>query len=116
MKKRSNWVPEIYYEESEGNGSQIPFIMVPQNEIMPQVLHIFESKATERVDIDDQGNPLPIYEWDLYQYGNMNTLKNELDPDIYDKVRLALGLEELAIAAEKGKKKTEIIKDNIKSS
>ena len=40
----------------------------------------------------------------------MLILKKRLDPDIYDKVRLALGLEKLAEATKKGLKKTENIR------
>ena len=47
MSKKSNWVPEILYEEStEGTSSSLPFIMVPEEEKMPELIYIFESKDT----------------------------------------------------------------------
>ena len=37
------WIPEIMYEDSEEGGtSNIPFIMVPQNEVMPKLLYVLE--------------------------------------------------------------------------
>ena len=43
---RSRWIPEIMYEETdEGLSSNIPFIMVPANESMPQVVFIFEGSC-----------------------------------------------------------------------
>ena len=43
----SNWIPEIMYEETEeGTSSHIPFIMVPNDQEMPKLLYVFESKDT----------------------------------------------------------------------
>ena len=45
--KQSNWVPEIFYEETEdGITSHIPFISVPADEVMPKILFMFESRET----------------------------------------------------------------------
>ena len=39
MKRKSDWIPEIMYEESdEGLSSHIPFILVPKNEEMPKFI------------------------------------------------------------------------------
>jgi hypothetical protein len=43
----------------------------------------------------------------------MAILKDGLATDVYDKVRKCLGLEPLAVAAEKGRKVTNKIRDNI---
>lgn len=111
---QSNWNPEILYEENEeGTSSVIPFIMVPEDRDMPNLLFIFESKETGEFDINSNGDPIPIYEWDLHQYADMNTLKNGLDTDTYDKVRFALGLERLSDAAAKGQKITEKVANNV---
>ena len=56
-----------------------------------------------------EGNPQPIMEMELFQYANMHYLKNELDADTYDKVRIILGLEPLNIAREKGMKQSQKI-------
>jgi hypothetical protein len=101
--KNRNWVPEIFYEEAEeGITSQIPFISVPKDHEMPAVLFIFESKNTGEFEIDSSGNPLPIVDLDLFQYANMNLLKEKLSSEVYDEVRSALGLEDLKSASEKG--------------
>ena len=51
MTKRSQWVPEIAYEEAEdGLTSSIPFIAVPQDEEMPKILFIFESRDTGEIE------------------------------------------------------------------
>ena len=45
----------------------------------------------------------------LFQYANMHYLKEGLDADTYDKVRVILGLEPLSVAKEKGLKQSEKI-------
>ena len=109
----SNWIPEIMYEESEEGSSNIPFIMVPQNEIMPQLLYIFESRDTGEKEPGLEGEPVPIIEWDLHQYADMLVLKNKLDNQTYDKVRKALGLESLASAVQKGQNITKNIRNKL---
>ena len=108
------WIPEIMYEEGEEDeASAIPFVMVPKDEEMPKLLYIFESKITNNFEPDMEGDEVPIYEWDLHQYADMNILKDNLDMETYDKVRLALGLEPIAIAAQKGREITQKIRNNL---
>jgi len=108
------WVPEICYEE-EGDGmtSHIPFIEVPTGEAMPAVLFIFETRETGEHEPGPDGEPMPIFDMDLHQYGDMNILRENLPQEIYDQVRQALGLEPLATAVPKGKKITEKIRNNV---
>jgi len=109
-----NWIPEICYEEdAEGLSSHIPFIQVPVEEEMPKFLFIFESQETGEFEPGEDGNPLPIYNMDLHQYANMATLKNNLGSKIFDKVRLALGLEPLMTAVKKGQKISQKVKQNL---
>lgn len=109
-----NWIPEIMYEDDEnGLSSKIPFIMVPPDEKMPQVIFIFESRETGEFEPDTEGEPLPIVEMDLHQYADMAQLKKGLTPQEYDNVRRCLGLEPLSLAAEKGKKITNNVRENI---
>lgn len=111
----NNWIPEIMYEESEdGSSSHIPFIMVPRNETMPKLIYIFESRETDQTEPNMEGDEVPVYEWDLHQYADMIELKQNLDKETYDKVRICLGLEPLDEAIEKGKKITNEIKNNLK--
>ena len=109
-----NWIPEIMYEEAEdGQTSAIPFIMVPSDQEMPTLLYMFESRETEETEPGPEGEELPIVEWDLHQYADMLCLKDNLDPETYDKVRVSLGLEPLDIASEKGKKITNTVRENL---
>lgn len=106
------WVPEIYYEEMDGGlTSHIPFISVPADETMPKILFMFESRETGEEEVGPDGEPMPIVDLDLHQYGNMNTLRDNLPVDVYDQVRQALGLEALSTAVEKGKKITQTVRE-----
>ena len=114
MRRQSNWIPEIMYEDSDdGMTSHIPFIMVPNGEEMPKMLFMFESRDTGELEPNEEGEPVPIFEMDLHQYANMNILKARLDLATYDKVRHVLGLEPLKQAIEKGTKITEKVKKNL---
>jgi len=112
----NHWVPEIMYEEAgDGLSSNIPFIHVPDNEIMPKILFIFESRESGDFEPGPDGEELPVVELDLHQYANMASLKTGLDPLTYDLVRSALGLEPLTVAVEKGKEITDSIRQKVKS-
>ena len=112
--RQNNWVPEITYEESEdGISSHIPFIAVPPEEEMPKIIFLFESRETGEFEPGPAGEPLPIVEMDLHQYADMAQLKKGLTPQEYDNVRKCLGLESLSLAAKKGKKITNNIRENI---
>tara|TARA_Y100000034_G_C6849175_1_gene385048 strand:- start:248 stop:604 length:357 start_codon:yes stop_codon:yes gene_type:complete len=112
MTKKQQWVPEIFYEEEDEAGltSHIPFIAVPEDEEMPRMLFIFESRETGEFEPGPNGEELPVTELTLAQYANTETLKNKLDPKAYDDVRLALGLQPLQQATAAGKKITENIR------
>ena len=110
----SNWYPEIMYEESDdGISSKIPFIMVPENQTMPSLVYIFESRETGEFEPGLDGEPVPIIEMDLHQYADMAILKNRLTPDLYDNVRSALGLETMAAATSAGQKISQNIRTKI---
>lgn len=110
----SKWIPEIVYEEvSDGGSSAIPFVMVPSDEVMPELIYIFESRETDDFEPGPDGEELPIVEWDLHQYADMNILKENLDLETYDKVRNVLGLESFISASEKGTRITDRVRDNL---
>ena len=103
----AKWFPEICYEESEdGVTSKIPFIHVPEDEDMPDLLFVFESRDTCEVEPGPSGEELPVTQLDLHQYCSMATLKSKLTVVEYDNVRWALGLEPVKTAAVKGQKIT----------
>jgi|TARA_R110002074_G_scaffold8119_1_gene34024 hypothetical protein len=115
-----NWIPEIMYEDSpdaevEGLTSNIPFIPVPENESMPSILFIFESRETGEFEPGLEGEELPVINFELHQYADMAILKEKLDADAFDVVRDALSLEPLNVAAEKGTKITDRVRKNLVS-
>ena len=115
-----NWIPEIMYEDSPdaevaGLTSNIPFIPVPENENMPSILFIFESRETGEFEPGLEGEELPVINFELHQYADMAILKEKLDSDAFDVVRDALGLEPLNVAAKKGTKITDRVRKNLVS-
>ena len=106
MSKTKQWIPEIVYEEGE---SQIPIIHVPPEEVDPKLLFIFLSHQTNEFEPGPDGEELPVMQWDLHQYADMEILKKNLSTKAYDDVRNALGLETLKNATTKGSKITENI-------
>ena len=108
---KGNWVPEIMYEQSDGGiSSKIPFIQVPKEQEMPQLLFVFESRDTGEVEPGLEGEEVPVVELDLHQYANMAVLKKNLSFAEYDNVRYALGLESFETASIKGQRITSNIR------
>ena len=108
------WVPEIMYEESsEGVTQSIPFVAVPTDKEMPGVLFLFASRETGETEPGPEGEELPITELDLHQYANLVYIKESLSEEAYDEVRMALGLEPLRTAAQKGKYITDSVRRKI---
>ena len=57
--EKKNWIPEIMYEESSGEGSSnLPFIQVPKGEEMPKLLFMFESRQTDETEPGPEGEHL----------------------------------------------------------
>ena len=111
MSEKRKWVPEIMYEEYEEDSLSggLPFIQIPKDKEMPDILFMFGSSETGEFEPDLDGEPQPIIEMELYQYACMHYLKQGLDTETYDKVRVCLKLEPLGIAREKGKKQSQKI-------
>jgi len=101
------WMPEIMYEEdARGVAQAIPFIQVPKDEEMPKFLLIWAYTDTGEVEPGPKGEEMPIVESELKQYAQMDVLKAKLSREDYDKVRVALGLENLSSATRKGQEIT----------
>ena len=83
---------------------------------MPDTLFMFASQETGEFEPDLEGNPQPIMEMELYQYANMKYLQESLTPQIYDLIRVALGLLPLEEARARGREKTAEMTDTIKNS
>ncbi len=103
----------MYEEQEDGLSSKIPFIMVPEDQIMPELLYVFESRDTGEFEPGMTGEPVPILEMDLHQYADMATLKEKLNAEVFDTVRVALGLAPLTEAVSAGKKITDNIRKNL---
>ncbi len=113
-KSQQSWVPEICYEEeAEGISSHIPFIQVPNDQEMPKLLYIFESRETGEFEPGLQGEPVPVVQLDLHQFASLNILKEKFDAQSYDYIRLALGLEPLQEAVKKGMAVTENVRSTV---
>ena len=112
----NNWIPEIMYEDdSNGMTSKIPFIMVPNDQKMPEILFIFESRETGEYEPGLDGEELPIVEMELHQFASMLKLKKGLRPELYDEVREVLGLNPLNVAVREGAKITDKIRKNLEN-
>jgi len=82
------WIPEIYYEENkEGITAGLPFINVPKEKSMPSCMFICEVRPVEEEDNEVEKEII------VHSLANMTVLKQQLDIETYNKVRLALGLE-----------------------
>ena len=109
-----SWYPEICYEEVEdGLTSRIPFIPVPAGEEMPQMLFVFESRETGDFEPGFEGEDLPVTELDLHQYADMAVLKESLRPELFDEVRVSLGLQPLAEAAAAGQQISQNVRNTL---
>lgn len=114
MTTRTDWVPEIMYEEDvNGVAQTLPFILVPDGEQMPTFLFIWEQTETGEFEPGPNGEEIPIVEADLRQYARMDVLKNKLSLTDYDKVRAALGLEPLSTATAKGRAISGQVRQNV---
>ncbi len=101
----NKWVPEIMYEEKPDGFSQgFPFIEVPKEKSMPSALFICEVRQAEG-DMKDLA---------MHMFASMTALKEELDENTYDKVRIALGLEPLKVAIKLGEEINKKVESNLK--
>ena len=109
------WVPEIVYVEYEGTGltDGLPFINIPKDKEMPGILFFLGTQETGEFEPDENGDPQPIVEVEVFQFACMKYLESELSPEDYDKVRIALGLESKMTARKKGLKTSAEMVNNI---
>lgn len=107
------WQPEIMYEEpQEGQDQNFPFIPVPEGQVMPRLLYIYESRQTGETETDADGTSYPVMHWDMHQYADMAVLKARLPEEVFDQVRVSLGLDPMHVALEKARKKAQNSENN----
>ena len=105
---KDKWIPEIFYEENANGVTRgLPFVNVPKDKVMPSSLFLC---GVEEGEDDSEEKEVTVH-----MYCNMEFLKDRLEPETLDKIRLAMGLKPLEIAAEEGKKITERIHSNVES-
>ena len=96
--------PEIFYEESaEGFTNGMPFMRIESEETVPSALFMGAAKNIENknTEVDEE----EMCEITMQMYVNSEVLKNVLDKETYDKVRISIGLDPLDVAIEKSKQK-----------
>ena len=88
MNNKEKWIPEIFYEETgKGITAGLPFVNVPSNRSMPSCMFICEVRDVQEEETEIEKEVI------VHSLANMTVLKQELDNETYNKVRLALGLE-----------------------
>jgi hypothetical protein len=104
QQKQKLKIPVIYYdEEDQGGGTNpIPYIPMEVGEDWPFILFIQEYRDTGEFEPDSDGNPQPICDMYMHKFVDMEYLKEKLDPATNDVIRVALGMEPLLKAQEKG--------------
>lgn len=115
LKAKRKTIPELLYQsDSKGKvTSPIPYIETSAEDPMPVMLFVEEVYNTGEVEVGDSGDPSPIYEYEVQQYLNMKAVKAVLSDKQFDKVRVALGMETMKKAKEKGEKMLESIESKI---
>ena len=115
LKAKRKTIPELLYQsDSKGKViSPIPYIETSKDDPMPVMLFVEEVYNTGEVEVGDTGEPAPIYEYEVQQYLNMKAVKAVLSDKQFDKVRVALGMDTMKKAKEKGEKLLESIESKI---
>lgn len=109
MTNSDKWMPEIFYEENNsGITNGLPFVKIPEDKEMPSSIFLCGVR-----DIKDEEEQKDLT---IHMYVNMSSLKQKLDAETLDKVRLSLGLKPLLVAQEEGRKITESINNNISNT
>lgn len=110
--------PVIYYEETpEGEPvNPIPYIEMEKDETWPFILFIQEYRNTGELEPDSEGNPQPICDMYMHKYIDMEYLKEKLDPEVNDVVRVALGMKPLAEAQAAGQKILDRVMSNVNNA
>lgn len=95
---KKEWVPEIVYQDD----SPIPLVEVPADQDMPDKLFMWGYKHTGEVEPGPEGEEVPVCDTDIHMYFHYNKLKEVIDVDLLDQIRVAFGLDPLASAKKKG--------------
>ena len=112
MKKRR--LPIILYEDTlpGEKPNEIPYIEVAKDEESHSVIFVSEYRETGEFEVSEEMGSAPIVDMLIHAYVNMDTLKKSLTPELYDVVRVCVGMKPLLVAAEEGQKILDQVNDN----
>ena len=108
--KKQAKIPVILYESED---QVLPYIEVGQEDEMPTALFIQEYKHTGEYEPDSNGKERPIVDMLVHMFVNMSTLSEKLPLDLYDQVRVAIGLQPVEKARQDGQKIMDKVISNV---
>lgn len=94
-------IPVILYESEE---QAIPYVEIQQEDDMPPTIFIQEYKHTGEFEPDSNGEEQPIVDMIMHMFVDMDFLSKKLPSDLYDKVRVSIGLQPVKKARAEGQK------------
>jgi len=104
MTKNKNFeMPVILYEDTKDGAFSFPYMEVQTGKEMPKVLFMFEYKHTGETEPNEKGEEVPVIDQIPHKFVDMEHLKEVLDAETNDKVRVAIGLKPLREAQSLGK-------------
>jgi hypothetical protein len=110
MTNKKYKIPVILYESEE---QSLPYIEVQQSDAMPPALFIQEFKHTGEFEPSSDGEDAPIIDMLVHMYVDMEVLSKKLGTDLYDQVRVAVGLQPLQKARQEGQKILDKVYGNV---
>jgi hypothetical protein len=97
-------IPVLLYEEPKPGEAvnPIPYIEIEKDGEMPRVLFVSEYKETGEFEADAVHGSVAIVDMLIHKFVDMEHLKEMLDSETNDKVRVALGMKPLKEAQQAG--------------
>jgi len=108
-------MPVILYEDTKDNAYSFPYMEIQKDKVMPPVLFLFEYKHTGETEPNESGEEVPVIDQIPHKFVDMEHLKEVLDPETNDKVRVAVGLKPLKEAQALGKPVIEKVLSKVSS-
>lgn len=103
-------IPVILYESEE---QALPYIEIEKDDEMPPSIFIQEYKHTGEFEPDGAGEEQSIVDINMHMYVNMEFLKTKVTPDLYDTIRVSIGLKPVAAARVEGQKILDKVYGNV---
>lgn len=103
-------IPVILYESEE---QALPYIEIEEQDEMPPTLFIQEYKHTGEFEPGSGGEEQPIVDINMHMYVDMDFLKNKVTPQLYDTIRVMIGLKPVNEARVEGQKILDKVYNNV---